>query len=164
MSLGQLICLCMPTSGEHTDIGNLRKGGLYQQTEVYPISLSNMKNCIYKKEDDSVCQAKALHDDEFCFWHSEKSKEQREKAIHDGGNSLKRNYTNDEMDISTTNDVIELLVKTINELRQNKTSTKIASTVGYLSGILLKAIEQTSLEKRLEVIEYVLKIRKQNVK
>jgi hypothetical protein len=121
-----------------------------------------MKKCKYIKTNKEQCKANAIENDDYCFWHSEKAKDVRKVALQKGGESPKRNYENSPVTLKTTNDVLELLEKTVNELRQNKSSTRIANAIGYLSGIMLKAIEQNSFEKRLEVIEYALKIRKEN--
>lgn len=121
-----------------------------------------MNQCNFIKPDKTKCKAKAVQDDGFCFWHSAKMKEKREQAIRDGGNSPKRSYGRDEIvTITNTQDVLKLIEETINDLRGNKTSTKLATAIGYLSGIALKTIEQGDIEKRLEVIEYAIKLKKQ---
>lgn len=119
-----------------------------------------MNNCKFIKENKEQCRANAIQEDEYCFWHSKKMAEQRNEAVMKGGNSPKRNYDNEEITLRTTADIVELIERTVNELRRNRTSTRIANAVGYLAGISLKAIEQSDLEKRLEVIEYALKVRK----
>lgn len=122
-----------------------------------------MSNCTFIRPNKTQCKAKAVQGDEFCFWHSEKMREKRTQAVHDGGNSPKRSYgRNDVVTIANTQDVLKLIEQTINDLRGNKTSTKLATAIGYLSGIALKTIEQGDIEKRLEVIEYALKLKKQS--
>lgn len=122
-----------------------------------------MNKCQFIKSDKTECKAEAIKGDVFCFWHSDKTKDKREKAISEGGQSPKRNYgREDEISISNTSDVLKLIEQTINDLRGNKTSTRIANALGYLAGIALKTIEQGDIQKRLEVLEYALKIRKQN--
>lgn len=122
-----------------------------------------MKKCKFIKSNNKKCNGFAVKGDDYCFFHSAKHQEARKEAVLKGGNSLKRNYGKDgEIKISCSSEVLNLLEQTINDLRQGKTSVKIANALGYLSGIALRAIEQTDLEKRLEVLEYALKIRKQN--
>src|SRR3989344_4383673 len=119
-----------------------------------------MNQCNFIKTDKKRCKAKAIQADSFGFWHSEKMREKRTQAVHDGGKSPKRSYgRDDEIAISNTQDVLKLIEQTINDLRRNKTSTKLATAIGYLSGIALKTIEQSDLAKRLEVLEYALKIK-----
>jgi len=122
-----------------------------------------MSKCKFIKTDKTRCNAEAIKGDDYCFWHSKKTEEKRERAISEGGLSPKRNYgREDEIQIKNTDDVLTLLEQTINDLRGNKTSTRIANAIGYLAGIALKVIEKGDLEKRLEVIEYALEIKKQN--
>lgn len=122
-----------------------------------------MNQCSFIKPDKTQCRAKAIQADSFCFWHSEKMREKRTKAVHDGGTSPKRSYgRDDEISISNTQDVLKLIEQTINDLRRNKTSTKLATAIGYLSGIALKTIEQGDLAKRLEVLEYAYKIKNES--
>lgn len=119
-----------------------------------------MSKCQYVKPDDSQCKANSVRGDEFCFWHSEQMKNQRNQAVMDGGLSPKRNYgRDDEISISNTQDVMKLIVETINDLRGNKVSTRNANAIGYLASVALKTIEQGVLEKRLEEVEYALKIK-----
>lgn len=76
---------------------------------------------------------------------------------------MKRNYGRiDNIIIACSSDILRLLEQTINDLRQGKTSVRIANAIGYLSGIAFRAIEQYDLSKRLEIIEYALKIRKKD--
>ncbi len=120
-----------------------------------------MKQCSFIKPNKEQCKAKAVHGDSFCFWHSKKMEEKRLKAIKEGGESPKRNYGREnEIKISSTKDILTLIEETVNDLRGNKVSTRVANAIGYLAGIALKAVEQSDLEKRLEVIEYALKIKK----
>ncbi|KKR56127.1 MAG: hypothetical protein UT93_C0004G0005 [Candidatus Woesebacteria bacterium GW2011_GWF1_40_24] len=122
-----------------------------------------MSKCQFIKSDKTRCKAEAIDEDVFCFWHSENTKAKREIALSEGGQSPKRNYgREDEISITNTKDVLKLIEQTINDLRGNKTSTRIANAIGYLAGVALKTIEQGEIQKRLEVLEYALKIRKQN--
>lgn len=121
-----------------------------------------MNNCKFIKSDETTCKAKPVEGDTYCFWHSKKMKQKREQAIADGGMSPKRSYgRDDQISIESTNDVLKLIEQTINDLRGNKVSTRNANAIGYLAGIALKTLEQGDLEKRLEVIEYALKVKKQ---
>lgn len=107
--------------------------------------LMNMSKCQFIKLDKTRCNAEAIKCDVFCFWHSEKAREKREKAISDGGQSPKRNYgREEEIKLVTSQDVLKLIEQTINDLRRNKTSTRIANAIGYLSGIALKVTQEES--------------------
>jgi len=122
-----------------------------------------MNICKFIKPDGTKCKGYAVKSDDYCYFHSAKYQESRKEAVLKGGKSLKRNYGNDEaVVVACSIDVLRLLEQTINDLRQGRTSVRIANAIGYLSGIALRAIEQSDLEKRLEVLEYALKIRKKD--
>jgi len=59
-------------------------------------------------------------------------------------------------DINTVADVKGLLSETIHQVRTGVIDPKVANCVGYLSGILLKAIEVGDIEERLGAIEAVV--------
>ena len=111
--------------------------------------------------NNEQCRVNALKGDVFCFWHSPNKEQERQKAVQDGGNSPKRSYVvDDEVKLGSSQDVRELMEKTIKNMNQNKISVNMANATGYLANIALKAIEQGYLEKRLEVLEYAFKIKR----
>jgi len=58
--------------------------------------------------------------------------------------------------LRTVTDVAELLGETINQVRRGELDLRVSNAIGYLSGILLSAIEKGSLEERLAALEAVL--------
>ena len=58
--------------------------------------------------------------------------------------------------LSTVSEVIALLENTINNVRDGHINAKDANTIGYLSGILLKALEQGRVEERLTALEQII--------
>jgi len=122
--------------------------------------MNKTNRCRFIKPDRQQCGCNRLKGDEFCYFHSVKDELSRREAALRGGLSPKRSYGNDiPVRIESTNDVLNLITETINDLRQNRASTRLANAVGYLAGIALKAIEQNELTRRLEEVEYVLKIK-----
>lgn len=61
--------------------------------------------------------------------------------------------------LNTPDDVVKFLNKVINEVRKRQISETSAKTLGYLSSLMLKAIETSQLEKRLESLENLLQER-----
>jgi hypothetical protein len=55
-------------------------------------------------------------------------------------------------------DVANLLASSISQVRRGELDPRIANAVGYLSGILLKALEQGVVEERLQKVEAELGI------
>lgn len=118
--------------------------------------------CAYIKADGNQCQANAMKNYKYCFAHNPKTKEEHALAVVKGGKASKRDRLNLEpIDIQKPDDVIGLLEETINGIREGNIPPKIANTIGYLCGHLLKAIEAADLDQRLEIIERVIFERKQ---
>ena len=57
--------------------------------------------------------------------------------------------------LKTALDLRRYLANLINRVEQGETSPEIASKLGYLSNILLRVIEGSDLEKRIEALEAV---------
>jgi hypothetical protein len=56
-------------------------------------------------------------------------------------------------------DVADLLQATINDALQLENSIRRARTIGYLAGLLLKALDIATLEERVTQVEHVLQSR-----
>ena len=116
--------------------------------------------CRGKTKAGKRCRANALADSKYCWFHDPRKKSARAAAQKAGGVERSKNNARlvlsaEEADLvlDNTQAVIELLSETINQARKGKIDLKVANTVGYLSQILLKALDQGELEKRLEEIE-----------
>jgi hypothetical protein len=55
--------------------------------------------------------------------------------------------------LRTAGDVAELLGDTINQVRRGEIDLRVSNAIGYLSGILLSAIEKGTFEARLTALE-----------
>jgi len=55
--------------------------------------------------------------------------------------------------LQTATEVVELLGETINQVRRGEIDLRVSNAIGYLSGILLSAIEKSSYEERLAALE-----------
>jgi hypothetical protein len=97
------------------------------------------------------CKAHAMHGDKFCFWHSPTTAERRRQAGRRGGSrgKLDRNES-----IATIDDIQRILAETISELRTD--TSHIVSrgrAIGYIASILLTAIRDNDLERRISALE-----------
>jgi hypothetical protein len=110
------------------------------------------KRCKFVKPNGEQCQSWAINGSDYCFWHS--SKKKGKAASSKGGRQGKRKVV-DKSDLSlrSLNEVVELLELTINEVRTGKIDVRIANSVGYLGGILIKALENSDLDERLSKLE-----------
>src|SRR6266568_3269332 len=62
--------------------------------------------------------------------------------------------------LRTTGDVSRLLAESINQVRRGQLDVRAANTVGFLAGILLKALEQSRVEDGLTHLEAILGCKK----
>lgn len=111
--------------------------------------------CNVKKANGKRCSAQALRDGDQCYWHSPTVEKERRTARSKGGSVKKFKFVepDESLPISTCSDVVRLLEDTVNRVRMGMIDTKVANTIGFLSGHLLKAIENADLEYRLDNLE-----------
>lgn len=112
-------------------------------------------HCKYLKQDSEQCGANALVAGDYCFVHSPDMETERQLAASKGGkHSYKQALViTEEKSIKTPKDIADLLESTINEVRAGKLDVRIANCVGYLASHLIKSIEASDFEKRLENLE-----------
>ena len=96
----------------------------------------------------------------FCFFHDPDTVEQRNAARKAGGR--KHRYAplradRPDQPLNKGTQVIELLSKTINGVRCGEMDPRVANCIGYLSNILLKALEHSDMEERLSELEGLVK-------
>lgn len=121
--------------------------------------------CQFTKSDGEQCRAKSMAEATFCFSHNPESREDKHLAVVKGGlNSRNLELNLPTLDLKTPQQVIKLLEDTINRVREGGVPPNIANTVGYLAGHLLKAIEISNLDKRIEMVESILIERKLTVR
>jgi len=112
--------------------------------------------CIYIKEDGGQCNAFAMEGSQYCYLHNPNiSPEEKRINQTKGGksNTIKVNASLPLVKVKTPQDVAGLLEMTINEVRSGELDPRIANTIGYLTGHLIKAIEVGEVEKRINAIE-----------
>lgn len=116
--------------------------------------------CKAKKPDGSDCQAVALPGSEYCFFHDPAKAERRREAQSLGGrHNHMKTLSSDapDVEIETIQDTIPLLTETINQVRKGEIDPRVANSIGYLANVIIKAVEQSDIEKRLEEIEAIIK-------
>lgn len=112
--------------------------------------------CKHTKDNGEQCNANAMTGSDFCFLHNpEISEEDKKEAQTRGGQNRARIIKEalPEIKIKTSKDAVLLLTDTINRVRAGEMDTKIATTIGYLSGHLIKAYEVSDLEERFSRLE-----------
>lgn len=123
------------------------------------------RHCRGIKLNGEPCGAWATLRSDFCFYH-DPDKTAVQKAARSKGGRMRRApheavcLPKDKapVDLKTPEDMRVLMSETISCLRRLPIDTKVASTIGYLAQIGLKAIEQNELEERLRRIEEKLEL------
>lgn len=117
--------------------------------------------CEHLKQNNSRCGANAMTDSVFCFSHNPDMGVERSIAVLRGGYAQKKpGEPLPPVKLKSINDVSGLIEDTINRIRTEPLTHHQANSIGYLSGILLKAIEVSEIESRMETIERVILERK----
>ncbi|MFY9585380.1 MAG: hypothetical protein WAR21_12915 [Candidatus Acidiferrales bacterium] len=57
--------------------------------------------------------------------------------------------------------VVRLMSATINQVRKGQIDPRVANAIGYLANVLVRAVEQGELERRITELEALLKGRSQ---
>jgi hypothetical protein len=125
--------------------------------------MAEAKKCEHKKPNGQRCRAFALSNERFCFSHSPSKTRERQQARSAGGVLRSQKMAVLPPDTEATRlqsptDVCGLLAETINQVRCGLMDSRIATTVGYLAGTLLRGLEHGQLDDRLTKIEAKLGI------
>ena len=123
--------------------------------------------CIFIKNNGERCGGFPFEGSAYCINHEPRMQEKKMEAVRNGGAAT--SYERLElalpaMVISGPADVVVATVQTINEVRTGQLPPKVASTIGYLLGVALKAYEVSNLDQRVEMIESVLVERRMAIK
>jgi len=109
--------------------------------------------CQFIKPDKTQCKSHPIKGEGFCFTHHPEYKQKHKEAVLRGGKSPKKHYgVNEVITVRRSEDVVILIEKTINDLRQNKISVKMANSIALLSGVAMRAFEQ---HKKDEVDDFI---------
>jgi hypothetical protein len=113
------------------------------------------------------CQALAGEGSDFCFFHDPDRRAAARKVQRRGGQTGKaatlaptalKPWRGEAGEVTvlqspTLPDLVNLLCDTIDDVRTGRLDPKVANSVGYLSGIILKALQFEAFEERLAAIE-----------
>ena len=115
--------------------------------------------CEFIKPDGTKCEANAIKDSKFCYFHNpDISDEEKRKAQSNGGKTkaLTLKEPLPELVLAEPADAVLLIADTISRVRAGTLDIRTANCLGFLSDKLLKAFEMSRLNDRLEVIERVI--------
>ena len=116
------------------------------------ITIDNI--CTFIKKNGERCQARKLHDSEFCYFHSSQVVVARAEARRRGG--LRRHGGKGESgsySIKSGRDVLQILEDVINDACALENTQGRAKAIGYLCQVILRGFEVTEIENRLTALE-----------
>jgi len=114
--------------------------------------------CQAKTKAGRPCAAPAVRGGNYCALHADP--ERAAQLGRKGGAKNRRVYEPNEWEGSAPRnacDVKNLLAETMADIRAGRMDPKLGTTLGYLGTSLLKAIETSDIEERLEKLEHGLK-------
>lgn len=119
--------------------------------------------CKGTKANEEKCEANAVKDSEFCYFHDPNisDREKREAQTNGGANRaliLKKPLP--KLALKKPEDTILLIADTISRVRAGTLDIRTANCLGFLSDKLLRAFEITQLTDKVEVIERIILERK----
>ena len=100
-----------------------------------------------------------IEDSTFCLSHDPEKEEARLARAQKGGAAEAYQQLDlelDELRVDSVGDIAEASIKLVNELRAGAIPPKIATAIGYLLSIALKAYEKSIIEKRIERFEQII--------
>ena len=115
--------------------------------------------CEFIKPDGQKCEAYAVKDSEFCYFHNpDISDEEKREAQSNGGKTkaLTLQEPLPELALTTPDHTVLLIADTISRVRAGTLDIRTANCLGFLSDKLLKAFEVSQLNSRVEIIERVI--------
>lgn len=128
--------------------------------------MTKARPCNSLKSDGTPCQAPAVAGFDQCFFHDPGLSAARAEASKAGGrtrakalsvvDTVSLAVSTPDTQLRTVGDVANLLSDTIDQVRRGEVAPKVGSTVGYLAGILLKALEQRLLEEQVNILGQVV--------
>lgn len=115
--------------------------------------------CEFIKPDGQNCEAYAVKGTSFCYFHNpDISDEEKKEAQTNGGanRALTLKEPLPAMPIANQDDAVLLVADTINRVRAGKLDIRTANCLGFLADKLLKALEASQTNDKLERIERLL--------
>jgi hypothetical protein len=119
------------------------------------------KKCNFQRENGTYCNSFAMRDSDYCYIHNPAiPEEEKKKSLSKGGKAKilipveirrKGNIT-----LRTASDVRRFYQKLVNDVMKGELDLRIATGVSYILSGLLKAIEMTEIETKINSIENLL--------
>ena len=120
------------------------------------------RRCERIKLDGSRCRAQARAGKKFCTFHDPGLANERAEGRRRGGRTRSRPAVvlppgSPDLPLKTVADVITAVGMTINQTRRGELDVRVANAVGYLSSVLLHALNDGEIEQRIAALEAELR-------
>lgn len=129
-----------------------------------------MAKCRATRKDGSPCRGDALNGGDYCAFHAPEKAKDFQNGRVEGGKAGKlatlapeavkpwRGQPGDVdiMQSVTPVELVNLLCQTIDDVRMGAIDPKVANSVGYLAGVIVKIQQYEALDDRLAAIEQAL--------
>ena len=117
--------------------------------------------CTFRKKNGSRCGANAQASNGLCVFHDPDKASEGHRARRAGGINRSRAAAvlppdTPDHPLGNPKQVSDLLADSVNRLRRGQLDPRVANAMGYLSSVLLRALEQGPMEERLAYIEAIL--------
>jgi hypothetical protein len=114
--------------------------------------------CKRTKKNGETCKARALIGTNYCYFHSNiiSKKEKKEVRSRGGKHKLIKCTGLQQNEINSIQDVKKLLSSIINGIISNEIDIRAGTSISYICSNLIKCIEVSEIEKRIEILEKIL--------
>lgn len=117
-----------------------------------------MVRCSHTKANGAQCGGTARPGGTLCVFHDPATAKKLAEGRKRGGENRKAQQTvfppdTPPLKLATVEDVRAALAEAYNAVRVGKLSVPVANALGQLGGMLLKALQQGDVEKRLQEVE-----------
>ena len=125
--------------------------------------------CEQIKEDGTRCGAQSITGDSFCFAHTaipEVIERRHEGQIIGGKNGRKLLLPPavDTVSVKSPREILNLLERTVNDLRQQKITTGEANSIAILANVMSRIHQQEILETRIAILERTVTVTQKKVR
>jgi hypothetical protein len=124
--------------------------------------VDDQRRCEGQTKGGTRCKARCQPGKAYCFFHDPERAEARAEARSKGGKARSKPAAvlpgeTADTPLESVDDVKALLGQTINQLRKGQLDPKVSNGIGYLAGVLLKAIEGSDLARDVEALKQQLR-------
>jgi hypothetical protein len=120
-----------------------------------------VKKCESRKKNGERCRADAQTGKSLCVFHDparagDGPRARQAGAVHRSHSAAVLPSDTPDHPLGDTNQVSVLLADSINRLRRGQLDPRVANSMGYLTSVRLRSLEQGPIEERLAKIEAAL--------